>query len=134
MCVCVCARAWIGIVDVPLHVQEDTIYHLKQEIASLTEERDFIIFENKRLRSENEQLRIQLSAVPIKEDGTVGVTHLYSVIYLLLLYEQLKRSHLLLLQSRQRSRKKLSQLPKLSQLHLNPLVCYLIYHFNSRPG
>ena len=77
MCVCVCVCVFIGIVDVPLHVHEDTIYQLKKKIASLTEERDFIIFENKRLWSDNEQLRIQLSAVPIKEEGTVGVAHLH---------------------------------------------------------
>ena len=57
---------------------EDTIYHLKQEIASFTEERHHIIFENIRLRSENEQLRSQLLAImPIKEEGTVCVARLH---------------------------------------------------------
>ena len=69
----------IGIDNVPLSVQEDTIkfYQLKQEIASLREERDIIIFENKELKSEIEQIKSQLLAVPTEEEGTVGVAHLH---------------------------------------------------------
>ena len=79
MCVCVCVCVWTGIGDVRLHVHGDTIYHLKQEIASLREKRDIIIFENKELRSEIEQIKSQLLAVPIKEEGTVGVAHLLCI-------------------------------------------------------
>ena len=67
----------IGIDNVPLSVQEDTIYQLKQEIASLGEERDIISFENKELKSEIEQIKSQLLAVPTEEEGTVGVARLH---------------------------------------------------------
>ena len=70
----------IGIGVVPLHVQLRYYLSLILEIAmldSLIRERDIIISENKKLKSENEQLRIQLLTMPIKEKGTVGVTHLH---------------------------------------------------------
>ena len=54
-----------------LRLRDDTIYHLKQEIALLKEETDSTIFT---LKSENEQLRSQLLLAPIKEEG-VGYLH-----------------------------------------------------------
>ena len=51
-----------GDVNIQLRLRDKTIYHLKQEIASLKEEIDSTIFT---LKFENEQLRSQLSLAPI---------------------------------------------------------------------
>ena len=51
-----------GDVYMQLRLRDNTIYHLKQRIASLKEERDSTIFT---LKSENELLRSQLSQAPI---------------------------------------------------------------------
>lgn len=54
-----------------LRLREETIYRLKQEMASLKEERDVTIlkFEEtvEELKSENEQLRCHLS---VREEGS----------------------------------------------------------------
>ena len=61
---------------VRLHLQEETIYRLKQEMASLKEEKDHAILKVEErveeLMSENEQLRCYLS---IKE-GAAGIAYL----------------------------------------------------------
>ena len=75
MCVCVCVVAEIG--DVLLRSPDESTYQLKQEIASLREERDIIIHENKELRSENERIKSQLLTMTIKEKGTFSVAHLH---------------------------------------------------------
>ena len=73
LCVCVCVCVYFG-TGMPLHSQDETIYQLKQEIASVRKEKDIIIFE---LQSKIKQLKSQLLAVPIKEEGAVGVAHLH---------------------------------------------------------
>ena len=61
-----------------LHLRDESIYCLKQEITSLKEEKDSILFALEELKSENEQLRSQLLLAPIKEEG---VAHLYSLLF-----------------------------------------------------
>ena len=58
-----------------LRIKDGAIYSLKQEVASLREERDATIFE---LQSEVEFLRSQLSQAPIKEEGAAGIVHPHS--------------------------------------------------------
>ena len=71
-----CYVLWLivegGAVESQLQLRDQTIYHLKQELASLREEKDATIFtlqeKIKEQISENEELRSQ---VQIKqEDGT----------------------------------------------------------------
>ena len=89
-----------------LRIKDGAIYSLKQEIASLREERDATIYEIKELRAENELLRSQLPLTPIEEEGAAEVVHPQSFTDIFYTNMQV---HLLLFQSRQRSRKKLSQ-------------------------
>ena len=64
-----------GDVNMQLRLRDEIIYNLKQEIASLKEEKDSTIFE---LKSENEQLRSKLSPALIEEEGVV---HLHSLLF-----------------------------------------------------
>ena len=65
-----------GEIEAQLHLREQTIYCLKQEMALLKEDKESTTFMNKELMSEVQELRRQLSLTPIKEEGTANGTGL----------------------------------------------------------
>ena len=73
---CVCIVVEGGEVEAQLRLQDQTIYRLKQEVASLKEEKEPTTFMNKELMSEIQELRRQLSSAPIKEESTANGTYL----------------------------------------------------------
>ena len=75
---CMCIVLEGGEVEAQLHLQDQAIYRLKQEMVSLREEKESTIFtleeRIKELMLEVQELRRQLSLAPIKEEGTANGT------------------------------------------------------------
>ena len=75
---CVCIVVEGGEVEAQLRLRDQTIYRLKQEMASLREEKESTIFtleeRIKELMSDVQELRRQLLLTPIKEEGTANGT------------------------------------------------------------
>ena len=65
-----------GEVEAQMRLRDQAIYRLKQEIASLREEKESTIFtleeRNKELISEVQELKHRLSLALIKEEGTAN--------------------------------------------------------------